>query len=58
MVDSDNLKVALTRLAEGLEMAFKNKKSTSRTPFRFGAWGLGKWMNNSEMNSGECHSLR
>ena len=41
MVDSDNLKVALTRLAEGLEMAFKNKKSTSRTPFRFGACGNG-----------------
>lgn len=37
LVNFDVLKVAQTRLAEGLQMAFESKRSTSRTPFRF--WG-------------------
>lgn len=38
-MNSDDLKVALTRLAEDLEMSFESKRSTLRTSFRFLAWG-------------------
>lgn len=37
-----DLEVALTRLAEGLEMALKSKRGTLMTPFRLGAWGTGE----------------
>lgn len=38
MKNSDDLKVARTRLAEDLEMSFESKRSTLRTSFRFWAW--------------------
>lgn len=38
-MNSDDLNVALTRLAEDLEMSFESKRSTLRTSFRFLAWG-------------------
>lgn len=41
MMNSDDLKVALIRLAEGLEMSFGSKGSTLSIPFRFWTWGTG-----------------
>lgn len=38
-MNSDDLKVALTRRAEDLKMSFESNKSTLRTSFRFWAWG-------------------
>lgn len=37
MTKSYDLEEALARLAEGLEMAFKRRRSTLMTPLRFGA---------------------
>lgn len=43
MVNSDGLKLELTRLAERLEKAFEKKSGTWRTPFGFWAQGTEHW---------------
>ena len=49
MINSDDLKVALTRLAEDLEMSFESKRSTLKNLSDFGP---------GELEEQWCHSLR